>query len=125
MPIQYEYGFSYEGFKHWHFYPLCHNTVLTQRRRKSIINFIITRSEHFFPKPRDLARQKMQVQDFIYRLTISPNFKFLAVVVLEFLYVQEKFLTKRKKNNKKNGQILELKLHSQALLNSKILFTPN
>ena len=36
-------------------------------------------------KVRDVATTKMQVHNFIYRLIISPKFKFLAMVVLEFL----------------------------------------
>ena len=36
-------------------------------------------------KPRDEATPKMQVHNFMYRLIISLNFKFLALIVLEFL----------------------------------------
>ena len=36
-------------------------------------------------KPRDLATPKLQLHNFIYRLIISPKFKFLALVVLEVL----------------------------------------
>ena len=36
-------------------------------------------------KQHDLGTPKMQVHNFIYRLIISPNFKFLALVVLKFL----------------------------------------
>ena len=36
-------------------------------------------------KVRDVATPKMQVHNFMYRLIISPKFKFLALVVLEFL----------------------------------------
>ena len=36
-------------------------------------------------KARDVASPKMQLHNFIYRLIISPNFKFVAWMVLEFL----------------------------------------
>ena len=36
-------------------------------------------------KPRDVATPQLLVHNFIYRLIISPNFKLLALVVLEFL----------------------------------------
>ena len=36
-------------------------------------------------KPRDVATPEIQVHNFIYRLLISPNFKFLALMVSEFL----------------------------------------
>ena len=38
-------------------------------------------------KPRDVATPKLQLLHFIYRLIISPNLKFLALVVLNFLLV--------------------------------------
>ena len=34
---------------------------------------------------RDVATPKMQLHNFIYRLIISPKFKFLALMVLDFL----------------------------------------
>ena len=43
----------------------------------------------------------MQVHNFIYRFIISLNFKFLALVVLEFLCLQKKFLNKQTNNKKK------------------------
>ena len=36
-------------------------------------------------KPRDVATPKMQLHNFMYRLVISPNVKFLALVVSTFL----------------------------------------
>ena len=44
----------------------------------------------------------MKVRNFRYRLIITSNFKFLALVVLDFSYVQKKFSIKRKKNRNKN-----------------------
>ena len=37
------------------------------------------------PQPLDVATPKLQVHNFVYRLIISPKFKFIALVVLEFL----------------------------------------
>ena len=36
-------------------------------------------------KPRDVVTLEMQLNNFIFRLIRSPNFKFLASVVLKFL----------------------------------------
>ena len=36
-------------------------------------------------KSHDIATSKLQVYNFMYRLIISPNFKFLALVVSEFM----------------------------------------
>ena len=41
---------------------------------------------HVCHKSRDVATPKMQVHNLIYRLIISPNFKILALEVLEFLF---------------------------------------
>ena len=41
----------------------------------------------------------------LYRLIISTNFKFLALVVLEVLYGQKKFLLGKKKELKKNKSV--------------------
>ena len=37
------------------------------------------------PKPRDIAPPKIETHKFMNRLIICPNFKFLALVVLEYL----------------------------------------
>ena len=52
------------------------------------------------PKPRDLAAPKMQVHNFMYRIIISPNVKFLTFVISEFLYREKKFVIERKKRTK-------------------------
>ena len=41
------------------------------------------------PKPHDLALPKKQAHNFIFRIIISPNFNFLALVVSEFLYLEK------------------------------------
>ena len=41
------------------------------------------------------------MHNFIYRRYISPNFKFLAFVGLEFFYIQKKFQIERKRKAKK------------------------
>ena len=53
-------------------------------------------------KLRNLTPQKMQVHNFIYRFAISPNFKFLALVVLAFLDLKKVFNRTKKKHKEKN-----------------------
>ena len=54
----------------------------------------------FCPKPRDLAPPTLQVHNFMYRHIISPSFKFLALVVSEFLYLIKKVFNRKKKRIK-------------------------
>ena len=71
-----------------------------------VLNFIITSFWRVCPKlskPRDVASPKMQVHNFIPRLITSPNFKFLALVVSEFLCPQKKFLNKYINNSRKKS----------------------
>ena len=43
----------------------------------------------------------MQVHNFMYKLIISLNFNFLALVILEFLCPRKKFLNKYRKKKRK------------------------
>ena len=66
-------------------------------------------------KPRDTAPTKMQVRNFIYRLIISLNFKFLAFLVSEFLCHIKKFLREKRKPKNKNREKKSRNCHNLNL----------
>ena len=52
------------------------------------------------PKPRHLAQPKVQMMNFLYKVIISLNFKFLAMAVSEFLHVEKVLNINEKKRAK-------------------------
>ena len=50
-----------------------------------LINFAVSSLGCICPKPRDVAPPKLEGRKVMHRLIICPNFKFLALAVLEYL----------------------------------------